>query len=199
MKKVYLILALLCFPIICTAQKMDLDFKIYLPTALGFVTGNNPYLGLRENVDEVDSCTNFMVETRGSIVSVNKFTFSWSFGMGAYIENNKNHDTDLFSLNLSTGCGVYYHPFKSETFPLNGFCCYLYPAYQIPVYTQNFKPFLDWKTGVDIGYNLTILNTITIYPYLRNMFAWNSTDFRYGFDCGIAVGIYFHDNSTTVR
>ena len=65
----------------------EFDFKIYTPSFFGLVTGNNPYLGLRENPDEIDSCSNFMVETRGSFTSVGKMTFSWSFGMGAYIEN----------------------------------------------------------------------------------------------------------------
>ena len=91
MKKIYLLLSLLVFTkFICFAQEpasKEFDFKIYTPSFFGLATGNNPYLGLRENPDEIDSCSNFMVETRGSFTSVGKMTFSWSFGMGAYIEN----------------------------------------------------------------------------------------------------------------
>lgn len=191
MKKIYLLLSLLVFTnLISFAQEpasKEFDFKIYTTSLFGLVTGNNPYLGLRENPDEVDFCSNFMVETRGSFTSVGNMTFSWSFGMGAYIENNKNHDNDLLSMDLSLGTGVYFHLFE-KSFQLNGLCVYLYPLYQIPVYTENYKPYLNWKSAVDVGYNFTVLNCITVYPYIRNIFGWNSSTFRYGFDCGLAIG-----------
>lgn len=175
------------------SSQMDFDFKIYLPSLLGHVTGNNSFLGLRENTDSVDDCTNFMVETRFSIFSLKNITFSGSFGVGAYIENNKIHDNDLLSIDLSLGTGIYLHLFDSPTFPLNGLCVYLYPLYQIPVYTQGYESYLKWKSSFDIGYNLTLLNCITVYPYIRNIIGWNSNDIRYGFDCGFAIGIYFKD------
>ncbi len=173
--------------------KMDLDFKIYLPTALGFVTGNNAYLSLRENYTDVDKCINFLFETRGTIISIKKFTFSWSFGSGAYIERNKNTSEDLMSMNLTLGSGIYYHPFSQPTFDLNGLCCYVYPVYSLPVYSKGYKSFYKWKSAIDIGYNLTIFEVITIYPFIRNIFAWSKKGINYGFDCGLAIGFYFHD------
>ncbi|NLL29129.1 MAG: hypothetical protein GX259_10060 [Bacteroidales bacterium] len=201
MKKKYLLFTLLFFTnFIFFAQesvskKFDFDYKIYTSSLFGLVTGDNPYLGLRENPDEVDSCFNFMVETRASIISIKNMTFSWSFGMGSYVENNKNHDNNLLALELSLGTGIYFHLFNGPTFPLNGLSVYLYPLYQIPIYTENYKPYLNWKSAIDVGYNLTVLNCITVYPFVRNIIGWNSKDIRYGLDCGLAIGLYFHDNT----
>ena len=178
-------------------NKMDLDFRFYLPSIFGNVTGSNSFLGLRENYKDVESCINLMIESRGTIVSSKKLSFSWAFGMGSYIENNKTGE-NLFSINMSLGAGLYYRPFKTPDYPLNGFCFYLYPAYQIPVYKENSSSYLAWKTAFDLGYNMTLLNCITIYPYIRNIFGWNSGDFRYGFDCGISIGLYIHDLMQTL-
>lgn len=44
---------------------------------------------------------------------------------------------------------------------------------------------------MDLGYNFTLLDGISVYPFHRNIIGWNSDDFRWGFDLGIAVGFYF--------
>lgn len=172
---------------------VDLDFKIYLPTLFGLVTGDNTFLGLREDYKAADKCSNFMDDVRGTIASVDKFTFSWSFGMGCYVENNKDA-VNYSSLNLSLGAGLYYHLQEENALPLSGLCLYLYPMYQIPIFKKNTDTsYLSWKSAVDVGYNLVVLDALTIYPFIRNIFGWNSHDFRYGLDCGIAVGFYFKD------
>ncbi len=51
-----------------------------------------------------------------------------------------------------------------------------------------------WKTGVDIGFTFTLLGGISIYPYFRQIMTFGE-QFGYGFDLGIAVGFYFHENS----
>lgn len=206
MKKVFIIFCLFFMSFLSFSQdikikenykypRLDLDFRFYLPTILGHVTGRNPYLCMREDIDAVDSCTNFMIETRGTVATVKNITFAVSFGGGGYVENNKDKDTNLSSVNLSLGAGMYLHLFKSPTYPLNGLCFFLYPVYQIPVYTENHEPYLKWKTAIDVGYTFTLIDSITIYPYVRNIFAWNSKEFRYGFDCGVSIGFYIHDNA----
>jgi hypothetical protein len=174
-------------------KKMDIDFKYYLPSVLGHVTGNNSFFGLREDWESVDDCTNFLVEGRGTILTFEKITYSWSFGMGGYIENNKNHDEDLLSLNMSLGAGIFLHIFDIPTFSLNGLCFYLYPMYQVPIYTQKAKSYLKWKSAIDVGYNITLLNCISVYPYFRNIIGWNSKETRYNFDCGVAIGFLIVD------
>lgn len=178
--------------------KIDVDFKIYTPTLLGFVAGNNAFFGLRENSSEVDSCTNFMFEGRAGFIPFSKVSYSFSFGTSGYIENNKNPDDNLMSMNLSLGGGLYFHLFDDmPTFSLNGLCLYLYPVYQIPVYTKGYEPYLKWKMAVDLGYNFTLLDGISVYPFYRNIIGWNADDFRWGFDLGIAVGFYFRDGIAT--
>ena len=171
--------------------EMHIDMKVYLPSLLGLVNGNNAFLGLREDYSEVDDCSNFMIEGRGSIVSVKNVTFSWSFAMGGYMEKNGSSKENLFSVDLSLGAGLYYHIQGPTPFVLNGLCFYLYPLYQIPIYTEGYEPYLKWKTAFDIGYNFLLIENISVYPYVRNVFAWNSGDFRYGLDLGIAIGFYY--------
>ncbi len=176
-------------------QVFDIDFKFYIPSWMGIVTGDNPYFGLRENVDEVDKCTNFMIESRSSVFMTDRLTFSWSFASGGYIENNSDKSTNLTSFELSLGLGVYLHLFDGPTFALNGLCLYFYPAYQIPVYTGGYTPYLKWKAAFDLGYNITVLNCITVYPYMRTVVGWSSPgDPHYGIDFGLAVGLYMPDN-----
>lgn len=174
-------------------KKLDVDFRFYLPSLFRLVTGDNPLFGLRENSNEVNSCFQFMIESRFSIASINILTLSWSFGAGAYIENNNNPDTNLQSLNLSLGFGGYFHIKDIPTYPLSGLTVYLYPVYQVPVYSFGSKPYFSWKCAVDCGFNFAFLEVISIYPYFRQIMAFNSETFGYGFDFGVAVGFYFHD------
>lgn len=174
--------------------QLDGDFRFYLPSLFGTVTGNNAIFE-RKDYESVNSCFNFMNEVRMSFFSLRKTTFSASFGMGWYSENAKNFSKDTSSMCLSLGLGSYFHFFEFQSFPLNGLCFYLYPAYQIPIYTWNFEPYLKWKMAFDLGYNFVFGNIFSVYPYMRNVFGWNSSDFRYGFDLGIAIGIYFHDRN----
>lgn len=184
---------------VCFAQEeksqkypqMDGDLKFYLSSLLGNVTGNNAVFA-QEDYESIDSCFNFMSETRFSVVSFWKTTISVSFGFNAYSESAKDASTFI---GMSFGAGAFFHLFDFPTFPLNGLCVYLYPVYQIPIYNITYEPYLKWKMAFDLGYNLTVLETVTIYPYMRNIIGWNSNDFRYGLDFGIAVGIYFHDRN----
>lgn len=202
-KEIYLVFLYFCFLFsLCFSQEektqkypqIDGDLKFYLPSLLGTVTGNNAVFA-QEDYESVDSCLNFICESRVSFLSIGKTTFSASFGMGFYTENDKTITKDVTSMQLTFGLGSYFHIFESPTFPLNGLCLYLYPVYQIPVYKRNYEPYLKWKMAFDLGYNLTLLETVTIYPYMRNIIGWNSNDFRYGLDFGIAVGIYFQDRN----
>lgn len=203
MKKSILIFFFLIISFICFAQEeksqkypqIDSDMKFYLPSIFGLTCGNNAKFGLRENYENVETCVNIMGEVRFSLITKNRFSFSTCIGFGSYFENSKNKENDLTSLNLSLGAGFYIHALKITDLYLSGICIYLYPAYQIPIYTWNYEPYLKWKMAFDLGYNLTLLETVTIYPYMRNIIGWNSKDFRYGLDFGIAVGIYFHDRN----
>ena len=173
----------------------DIDFRFYTPSLFGIVTGDNPRFGLRKSIDEVKKCSNFMIESRSSIFETETLTLSWSFASGGYIEYNGDNNTNLDSFNVSLGLGLYLHLFSAPAPALNGLCLYLYPVYQIPVFTRDgYTPYLSWKTAFDIGYNFLILGGITVYPYVRNVVGWNSQDIRYGIDFGLAIGMYFPDN-----
>ena len=171
-------------------HRMDFEIKIYTPSLFGIVCGNNPYLELREDSNSAGSCFNLEIETRGSLLSFGKFTLGYSVCFGSYIEINKNPD-DLFSFDISLGAGLNYNLFDSDNFLLKGICVYLYPMYDFPVFSRGYALNLKWKTAFDVGYNFILLDCISVYPYVRNIFGFNSNDFRYGFDCGIALGFYF--------
>jgi hypothetical protein len=58
--------------------KMDLEGKLYfLPSLTQMVSGQNPFLHLREDCSKVNQCRNFMIEIRGDILSIGDFAFSW--------------------------------------------------------------------------------------------------------------------------
>lgn len=172
----------------------DGDFKFYTSSLFGHVAGNNAYLGMRENKDELDDCYTGFIETRFSTVSIKNFTLSCSFALGPYVDYGKD-SSSVTSMNLSLGGGFYYH--NKPSFLLTGFTFYLYPVYQISIYSpENYEPYLKWKIASDVGYTFTIFNSLTVYPYVRNIIGWNDKEFRYGFDCGIALGIYFPDDKS---
>lgn len=182
----------------CFSQEekyLQCDMKFYLPSVFGIACGYNAKFGLRENYEDVEKCINIMVEDRFFLITNDIFSFSTSIAFGSYFENSENKENDLDSINLSFGTGFYIHPFDILESDLRGFCFYLYPAYQIPIYTWNFEPYLKWKMAFDLGYNFVFGNIFSVYPYMRNVFGWNSSDFRYGFDLGIAIGIYIDDRN----
>ncbi len=175
--------------------KMDLDMKIYLPSLLGSVTGENPYLHLREDWASVSKCTNFFIETRGDILPVGDFSFSWSFGFNAYIESRAMPpDRDYTYMGVSLGAGVYYDPWFSQ-YPtsMHGLCLYLYPMYELPFYWNSDEKFVNWKCAADIGVNIIAMDIITIYPYMRDIIAWTKDGVKVGMDFGIAIGVYLPD------
>ena len=71
------------------SPKLDMDFKVYLPSTFGIVSGNNPLLGSREESSDI-SCINLLIESRFSIATVKKVTFAWSFASGGYVETKQN-------------------------------------------------------------------------------------------------------------
>ncbi len=95
-------------------------------------------------------------------------------------------------MNRSVGSGVYFHLFDKKAMTLSGLCLYLYPVYQIPIYTQNHKPYLKWLSAFDLGYNFSFIQGLmSVYPYLRYVVGWSAHDVRQALDCGIALGINF--------
>lgn len=177
------------------APDMEIDFHFYLPSWLGVVTGHSSVMGMRQNYDIIDDCIVYMIESRGSIKQVKNTVFSWSFGGGGYIENNKKID-DYMSFDISLGFGVYF-PYDMN-YLLSGFCIYFYPMYQVPIYTEG-ESYFKWKNAIDIGYNFVIFNALSVYSYIRNMVAYNGHDCRYMIDFGIAIGLYFDDRESTQR
>ncbi len=177
--------------------KMEGDLKYYLPSVLGMVSGNNPFIQLRENYEAVEDCTNIFVESRGDILSVGKdLSFAWSLGFGSYFDSKTTDGNKYTTINLSAGAGMYYHPFNTakDTFvSMRGLCVFLYPIYQIPVYNTCPDSFVKWKSAFDIGYNLVLIDAITVYPYMRTIGAWTKTGFQPYLDFGIAIGVYFPD------
>lgn len=175
------------------SPKLDMDFKVYLPSTLGIVSGNNPLLGLREESSDI-SCINLLIESRFSIATVKKVTFAWSFASGGYVETKQNSSDNAMSFNISLGGGIYLHPFNLPTYQLNGACVFLYPAYQIPVFFHTYEPYIKWKSAIDFGYNLTLASVITVYPYVKGILYWTEKDTRFAFDFGFSIGAYIHHN-----
>lgn len=204
-KKLLLLFTLLFFCFSLSAQetiesiekkqspKLDMDFKVYLPSTFGIVSGNNPLLGSREESSDI-SCINLLIESRFSIATVKKVTFAWSFASGGYVETKQNSSDNAMSFNISLGGGIYLHPFNLPTYQLNGACVFLYPAYQIPVYFHTYEPYIKWKTAIDFGYNLTLASVITVYPYVKGILYWTEKDTRFAFDFGFSIGAYIHHN-----
>jgi len=177
--------------------KMDGGLKFYLPSWLGMVSGNNPFIQVREDYQAVEDCSNIFVESRGDILSIgNDFSFAWSIGFGSYFDSKTTDGNKYTTFNISTGVGMYYHPYSITKDPLvsmRGLCAFLYPLYQIPVYNTCPDSFVKWKSAFDIGYNLVLIDAITVYPYMRTIGAWTKTGFQPYIDFGIAIGIYFPD------
>ena len=204
-KKLLLLFTLLFFCFSLSAQetiesiekkqspKLDMDFKVYLPSTFGIVSGNNPLLGSREESSDI-SCINLLIESRFSIATVKKVTFAWSFASGGYVETKQNSSDNAMSFNISLGGGIYLHPFNLPTYQLNGACVFLYPAYQIPVFFHTYEPYIKWKSAIDFGYNLTLASVITIYPYVKGILYWTEKDTRFAFDFGFSIGAYMHHN-----
>lgn len=204
-KKLLLLFTLLFFCFSLSAQetiesiekkqspKLDMDFKVYLPSTFGIVSGNNPLLGSREESSDI-SCINLLIESRFSIATVKKVTFAWSFASGGYVETKQNSSDNAMSFNISLGGGIYLHPFNLPTYQLNGACVFLYPAYQIPVYFHTYEPYIKWKSAIDFGYNLTLASVITVYPYVKGILYWTEKDTRVAFDFGFSIGAYIHHN-----
>lgn len=176
--------------------KMDFDLKFYLPSILGMVTGENPYLQLRKDYENVKNGINVFVESRGDIVSFDKnLSVAWSFGFGSYFE--ANNDVNYTSINLTLGAGIYFHPYvKEQTFTSqHGFALFLHPMYQVPVYKDSPESFVKWKSAWDIGFNLVVFDFVTVYPYMRNILAWTNDGFKPYLDFGFAIGTFFPDNN----
>lgn len=177
--------------------KMDCDVKFYLPSGMGMVSGSNSFLQLRENWESVEQCSNIFGEARGDILPIgNNFSFAWGFGFGSYFDVKTTDGEKHTSINLSLGAGVYYHPYRIINDPLTtqrGLCLFLYPMYQVPVYKTCSNSFLKWKSAVDVGYNLVLFDSITVYPYLRSIFAWTDQGAKGYLDFGVALGIFFPD------
>ena len=171
--------------------KMDFDLKLYLvPSWFGIVSGKSDILGKMEE-SEVTDCWNFLVESRGDIFSVGNFAFSWSFGFGAYLETPQEEKKSFDAFQVTLGAGVFFTEFSNHS--LTGPCLYLYPVYEIPIITGGGTPYYKWKSAVDLGLNFSFLDTITIYPYIRNILGWNKGGVNYMFDFGVALGIYIED------
>lgn len=179
------------------SPKLDMDFKVYLPSTFGIVSGNNPLLGSREESSDI-SCINLLIESRFSIATVKKVTFAWSFASGGYVETKQNSSDNAMSFNISLGGGIYLHPFNLPTYQLNGACVFLYPLYQIPIFFQHCEPYIKWKSAIDFGYNLTLASVISVYPYVRSIFYWTEKDTRFALDFGFSIGIYLHHNSQQI-
>lgn len=180
--------------------KQDWDLRFYLPSLFGTITGKNSYMQFREDYTKVNKNICFEGESRGDIATVGNFSFSWSAGFNAYIEQQTQDINNYTFIGLSTGAGVYYH-LRAEAFSLTGLYVFVYPVYNIPLYVINDATgkasYKDngyyWKIAWDLGYTLALLDSITVSPYIRNSYGWTSSGCDFGLDFGIAVGLYFHD------
>lgn len=180
--------------------KMDANFQFYLPSLFGTVTGNNAFMKLRKDLENVNKSFSFMVEVRGDIAQAGPFSFSWAFAGNSYIEQG-TADRNHASLGFSSGAGLYFHIFPFEKFSLAGLYLFAYPFYNIPVFITNYETNkasyqsndYHWKVAWDLGYTLVLLDSITVSTYMRNSYGWTSSGCDFGLDFGIAIGLYFHD------
>ena len=184
--------------------KMDIDFRFYLPSLVGNTTGSNSYLKLRnyENYKNVNKSISFMVEGKGEIATINKFSFAFAFGGFSYVETLTNDEHMYGSIGLTLGSGVYYRTFFEKN-ALSGLYLFLYPIFNLPVYvfdysTNSFAYEANdyyWKIATDLGYSLAILDILTISPYMRSIIGLTDGDINVALDFGFTVGIYFHDRN----
>ena len=176
--------------------KMDLEGKLYfLPSLTQMVSGQNPFLHLREDCSKVNQCRNFMIEIRGDILSIGDFAFSWSVGFNGYSETEVAPSERKYTyMGITTGAGVYFDPFVPlDDHSMHGLCVFLYPVYELPLYCDSDERFVHWKCAADLGINFTFLNVFTIYPYMRDIIAWTKNGVQFGLDFGLAFGVILPD------
>lgn len=178
--------------------KLDIDFRYYaIPTINGVVAGYNTDFSFMDCDTERLANVIFSCEGRGDIVTVNDFSFAFAMGGGTYgdfcVDREDNHSFMAFSL----GAGVYYN--KWNDYSLTGPCFFLYPMYQFIVNydscRKDCKPLWKWSAAWDLGYTFTVFDSLTVYPFFRNILSFNKKQIQYNYDLGIALGFYFHDRN----
>ncbi len=181
--------------------KMDLDFRFYLPSLLGFTCGDNAFMKFRENYEQVSKSSSFMAEVRGDIFSIGSFSFVWGAGINGYLEKQTSDNNEYSFMASSLGAGVYFHPLGQKSLSLTGLYFFIYPIYSVPFYVYDNKNHtlaydkneFYWRAALDFGYNIAVLQTITVSAYMRQEFAWTSSDVKMCLDFGITLGLYLHD------
>lgn len=170
----------------------NVNLIFYLPSLLGEVTGNSTYMGLRQDSSVVTSGTNFLLEGKVDIKTIWRIGFSWAFGLNPYFETAVSNGDNLYSgLGLTLGAGVHFHPFYKDAPCISGLSFYFYPMYKQYIVFSGSN-FINWKLAWDLGYNFTLANTFTVYPYMRRTYGFTNDAVLKSLDFGIAIGIYFH-------
>lgn len=178
--------------------KLDVDMKAYvIPTYNENVAGKKSKNEFRNCDSEITYSRKFSIESRGDITKINDFSFSWGFDFGGYYDLGIEPEDNHTIISISLGAGVYYN--KWNKFSLTGPCLFLYPMYQLPVYytgcSKECKPLWNWNVALDLGYNFTLFDVITVYPFYRNILSVNTKKIEYNYDFGVAVGLYFQDKN----
>lgn len=189
-----------------SSAKMDLDFRFYLPSFLGFTCGENSFMRFRQDYEQVLKCSSFMAEVRGDIFSIGSFSFVWGAGINGYLEKQSADNNEYSFLASSVGAGVYFHPLGPKSLSLTGLYFFIYPIYSVPFYVYDNsnhtlaydKNEFYWRAALDLGYNIAVLQTITISAYMRQEFAWTSSNVEMCLDFGITLGLYLHDPKSYV-
>lgn len=184
-----------------SSAKMDLDFRFYLPSFLGFTCGENSFMRFRKDYEQVLKSSSFMAEIRGDIISLGSFSFVWGAGINGYLEKQSADNNEYSFLASSVGAGVYFHPLGPKSLSLTGLYFFVYPIYSVPFYVYDNsnhtlaydKNEFYWRAALDLGYNIAVLQTITVSAYMRQEFAWTSSDVEMCLDFGITLGLYLHD------
>lgn len=182
--------------------KMDIELRFYLPSLVDNTTGTNPYMKLRnyEESLKVNKSVSFMMEGRGEITTINKFSFVYGFGCSSYVETETSDNHKYTSLDVSLGVGIYCRPFF-ETYSLTGTYLFFYPIFNLPVYVlddiTNTTAYgandYYWKIAADLGYTFSVFDYFTCSPYMRSIIGWLDEDLDVALDFGFTIGYYFHD------
>lgn len=184
-----------------SSVKMDLDFRFYLPSFLGFTCGENSFMRFRKDYEQVLKSSSFMAEIRGDIISLGSFSFVWGAGLNGYLEKQSADNNEYSFMASSVGAGVYFHPLGPKSLSLTGLYFFIYPIYSVPFYVYDNsnhtlaydKNEFYWRAALDLGYNIAVLQTITVSTYMRQEFAWTSSDVEMCLDFGITLGLYLHN------
>jgi hypothetical protein len=158
--------------------------QYYIPSLLGTVSGSASIIEQFEGLEVTDRLL-IPLEGRIFMKSFNQFSLALGFISSPYIQN-----TVFGSMNLSVGAGLYHT--DNNTLKLTGLHIFLYPMYDIPVYSEGKTPLVDWKAAFDLGYAFCS-EKLPIYlnVYERNILYWRDSEWNFAFDLGVSVGFYF--------